>query len=275
MDGAKPKGWAFRSWGRDSDARSAVGPFADGPAARTGAASVMVSSEKGRGRLLVRGRARQTLFALPAQRLDQDGERGRGHGPRRPDQRQRRGGHGGRRRSPGRGTGREVEVEFDAGANDALEVTCLLGGWGRSTGRAWFDDVTLTRLSGRELGRPTVAIDGAKTGPPMSKYIYGQFIEHLGRCIYQGIWAEMLEDRKFFWAGRRGRIALAGGRGGGNGHDGQGQAVHGRPHAARRPQRQGAGRHRPGGPGPRREDGSTSGASSWPGTRAPRRSRSA
>ena len=33
----------------------------------------------------------------------------------------------------------------------------------------------------------------------MSKYIYGQFIEHLGRCIYQGIWAEMLEDRKFFW----------------------------------------------------------------------------
>ena len=33
----------------------------------------------------------------------------------------------------------------------------------------------------------------------MSKYIYGQFIEHLGRCIYHGIWAEMLEDRKFFW----------------------------------------------------------------------------
>jgi alpha-N-arabinofuranosidase len=34
----------------------------------------------------------------------------------------------------------------------------------------------------------------------MSKYVYGQFIEHLGRCIYQGIWAEMLEDRKFFYA---------------------------------------------------------------------------
>jgi alpha-N-arabinofuranosidase len=33
----------------------------------------------------------------------------------------------------------------------------------------------------------------------VSKYIYGQFIEHLGRCIYQGLWAEMLEDRKFFW----------------------------------------------------------------------------
>jgi hypothetical protein len=32
----------------------------------------------------------------------------------------------------------------------------------------------------------------------MSEHIYGQFIEHLGRCIYGGIWAEMLEDRKFF-----------------------------------------------------------------------------
>ena len=42
----------------------------------------------------------------------------------------------------------------------------------------------------------------------MSKYIYGQFIEHLGRCIYGGIWAEMLEDRKFFHAVGRGRVAV-------------------------------------------------------------------
>lgn len=33
---------------------------------------------------------------------------------------------------------------------------------------------------------------------PINPYIYGQFIEHLGRCIYGGIWAEMLEDRKFY-----------------------------------------------------------------------------
>ena len=45
----------------------------------------------------------------------------------------------------------------------------------------------------------SVAIDAAKVGPPISKYVYGQFIEHLGRCIYGGIWAEMLEDRKFFY----------------------------------------------------------------------------
>ena len=44
-----------------------------------------------------------------------------------------------------------------------------------------------------------VTIDAGKTGEPISKYIYGQFIEHLGRCIYGGIWAEMLEDRKFYY----------------------------------------------------------------------------
>jgi alpha-N-arabinofuranosidase len=45
----------------------------------------------------------------------------------------------------------------------------------------------------------SVAIDADKAGEPISKYIYGQFIEHLGRCIYGGIWAEMLEDRKFYF----------------------------------------------------------------------------
>jgi len=47
--------------------------------------------------------------------------------------------------------------------------------------------------------KPVVAIDAIDRGKPISKYIYGQFIEHLGRCIYGGIWAEMLEDRKFFY----------------------------------------------------------------------------
>jgi alpha-N-arabinofuranosidase len=44
-----------------------------------------------------------------------------------------------------------------------------------------------------------VQIDATNTGPPINRFIYGQFIEHLGRCIYGGIWAEMLEDRKFFF----------------------------------------------------------------------------
>jgi len=45
---------------------------------------------------------------------------------------------------------------------------------------------------------PAVIVDAAAPLAPMSKYIYGQSIEHPGRCLYGGIWAEMLDDRKFF-----------------------------------------------------------------------------
>src|SRR5438552_1149645 len=36
-----------------------------------------------------------------------------------------------------------------------------------------------------------LTVDASKTGSPISKYIYGQFAEHLGRSIYGGLWAEM------------------------------------------------------------------------------------
>jgi alpha-N-arabinofuranosidase len=51
------------------------------------------------------------------------------------------------------------------------------------------------------LGAATspLAVDVTARAEPISPYIFGQFIEHLGRCIYGGIWAEMLEDRKFFY----------------------------------------------------------------------------
>lgn len=45
----------------------------------------------------------------------------------------------------------------------------------------------------------TVKIDPQKTGAPISKYIYGQFVEHLGRSVNGGLWAEMVVDRKFFF----------------------------------------------------------------------------
>ncbi len=44
-----------------------------------------------------------------------------------------------------------------------------------------------------------VEININDTGQPIEKYVYGQFIEHLGNCIYGGIWAEMVEDRKFYY----------------------------------------------------------------------------
>jgi alpha-N-arabinofuranosidase len=36
--------------------------------------------------------------------------------------------------------------------------------------------------------RASLAIDAAKPGPVINKNIYGHFSEHLGRCIYEGIW---------------------------------------------------------------------------------------
>ena len=45
----------------------------------------------------------------------------------------------------------------------------------------------------------TVTIDASKTAAPISKYIYGQFLEHIGGIVNNGIWAEMLDDRKFYF----------------------------------------------------------------------------
>ncbi|MCS7303562.1 MAG: hypothetical protein NZ602_00435 [Thermoguttaceae bacterium] len=92
-----------------------------------------------------------------------------------------------------------VEVTFEVGDQDTLQINCLFGGWGLATGKAWFDDLELIQLK-KGHWEPKIRIDTTKSGESISPYIYGQFIEHLGRCIYGGIWAEMLEDRKFFYA---------------------------------------------------------------------------
>jgi alpha-N-arabinofuranosidase len=123
-------------------------------------------------------------------------------------------------------TGRGIVIHFDgdlrptkvlSGTNDwtLLESTyrttgrenrvhISLGGWGLATGRVWIDDVRVEKVGGggegsREKATLTVQIDAGKTGAPINPFVYGQFIEHLGRCIYGGIWAEMLEDRKFYF----------------------------------------------------------------------------
>jgi hypothetical protein len=44
----------------------------------------------------------------------------------------------------------------------------------------------------------TATIDASKTGAPISPYVYGQFLEHIGGLIYGSLWSEMLNDRKFY-----------------------------------------------------------------------------
>ncbi|TFH25785.1 MAG: hypothetical protein E4H10_08860, partial [Bacteroidia bacterium] len=57
--------------------------------------------------------------------------------------------------------------------------------------------LTITNCNSEEYDQ--VSIDVSDAGQAIEKYIYGQFIEHLGKCIYGGIWAEMVEDRKFYY----------------------------------------------------------------------------
>jgi len=93
----------------------------------------------------------------------------------------------------------KVEIAFNSGENSTVEINCLFGGWGLAKGKAWYDDLQLELLASKPA-KTSLEINAEKTKEPVSKYIYGQFIEHLGRCIYGGIWAEMLEDRKFYYA---------------------------------------------------------------------------
>ena len=41
-------------------------------------------------------------------------------------------------------------------------------------------------------------IDVSKTAPPLTDYMYGGFIEHIGNLINYSFWSEVLDDRKFF-----------------------------------------------------------------------------
>jgi alpha-N-arabinofuranosidase len=45
---------------------------------------------------------------------------------------------------------------------------------------------------------PRATIEAAQTGAPISPYVYGQFVEHIGGIVNRGLWAEMLDDRKFY-----------------------------------------------------------------------------
>lgn len=43
-------------------------------------------------------------------------------------------------------------------------------------------------------------IEARKTGAPIDRNVYGLFIEHAGGLVYANMWAEMIYDRKFYYA---------------------------------------------------------------------------
>ena len=44
-----------------------------------------------------------------------------------------------------------------------------------------------------------VTIDGARRSDPVTRYDYGMFIEPIGNLVARTLWAEMLDDRKFYF----------------------------------------------------------------------------
>jgi len=62
-----------------------------------------------------------------------------------------------------------------------------------------FAAVLFTTLSSAQTKPVQATIDASKTNAPISKYIYGQFLEHIGGIVNNNIWAEMLDDRKFYF----------------------------------------------------------------------------
>ena len=44
----------------------------------------------------------------------------------------------------------------------------------------------------------TAVIDASRTSAPIHPSLYGMFIEHAGSLVYRGMWAELVDDRKFF-----------------------------------------------------------------------------
>ena len=54
----------------------------------------------------------------------------------------------------------EVELVFNSGNLTRVSLNCLLGGWGQSSGRAWFDDIRLSPLVPEDSGAEVAPEDG-------------------------------------------------------------------------------------------------------------------
>ena len=45
--------------------------------------------------------------------------------------------------------------------------------------------------------RATVRVDPGDPRGTINRFVYGYNLEHLGRTVYRGLWAELLHNRKF------------------------------------------------------------------------------
>ncbi len=80
----------------------------------------------------------------------------------------------------------EVSTVFRATV-PRLEINCLFGGWGMSTGQAWYDDVALEPYDPVEERNVVITIDSDAPAKPYDPMIFGGFLEHFDNQIYGGV----------------------------------------------------------------------------------------
>ena len=68
-------------------------------------------------------------------------------------------------------------------------------GWMLATCLGW----AMAVPTGVDAEPVKVTIDGARRAAPVTKYEYGMFIEPIGGLVARTLWAEMLDDRKFYY----------------------------------------------------------------------------
>ncbi len=83
----------------------------------------------------------------------------------------------------------QIATIFRTGETTEVEVNCLFGGWGESTGQAWYDDVAIEPLAdvSQHPLQAVLTIDTDATTTPYSPMIFGGFIEHFYDQIYGGL----------------------------------------------------------------------------------------
>jgi len=58
-------------------------------------------------------------------------------------------------------------------------------------------DLTLESVTAEPSTSASISIDTSKIANTIDHNIYGHFVEHMARCVWSGLWAEMLWNRKF------------------------------------------------------------------------------
>ena len=94
----------------------------------------------------------------------------------------------------------QVSTVFRTGAATTLEINCLFGGWGVSTGQAWYDDVSVEPVEVGGKLEATVKVGADARTQSYSPMIFGGFLEHFGRQIYGGVFdpgSDLSDERGF------------------------------------------------------------------------------